>query len=586
MRTTNSFRSLTSAILVASSRSFSPSAVSAVSSLSTLKRNDDSKGNSRLHQTVADRTVIPGTSVIIPPENLDAVANLEPKSLWFQFAVLSSIPRPSKQEEQVLAYIKAFAEERNLKWKQDSVGNLVVFHPGCGVGKSAPAVVLQGHVDMVTEKNGDTTHDFEKDPILLHQLPPIHNEQTNQKEQWLGAKGTTLGADNGIGVAATLALLETPSDDETAVLPPLEALFTIDEETGLTGATELNAQELGLTGKSMLNLDTEEWGELYVGCSGGGESTITVPLSRGANAVSDVEYMEIRVEGLLGGHSGINIHESRGNAILICASVAKKALQAARDGLSLVSITGGDKHNAIPREARALFAVSTPEAKNAIETAAEQGDLVSKAEYGILETKLNVVAKGATMDDSAEGSPLDAKSAFTLLSILLALPHGPLKISHSIPDLVETSNNIASIAMASSDTEATILCSTRSSIGDALEIARDKLEAIVSLGGARIERGPPYPGWNPNMNSNLLSLGKKLVNRGTGKEPGVKAIHAGLECGLLIEKMGGNVDALSFGPTITGAHSPDERILCNTVPHFFDLVQEMLKELAKQPKDE
>jgi len=586
MRTSNSFRGLTSAILVASSRSFSSSAVTAVSSLSTLKlkRNNDSKSNTRrLHQTV-DSAVIPGTSVAIPPENLEAVDKLEPKSLWSQFAIISSIPRPSKQEEQVLAYIKAFAEERNLKWKQDSVGNLVVFHPGCGVGKSAPAVILQGHVDMVTEKNGDTAHDFDKDPILLHQLPPFHNEQTNQKEQWLGAKGTTLGADNGIGVAATLALLETPIDDETAVLPPLEALFTIDEETGLTGATELNAQELGLTGKSMLNLDTEEWGELYVGCSGGGESTITVPLSRGPTFVNDVEYMEIRVDGLLGGHSGINIHEGRGNAVLICASAAQKALQAAPEGLSLVSITGGDKHNAIPREARAVFAVSTTEAKHAIQAAAQLGNLVSKAEYGILETKLNVVAKVATMDDNAEISPLDAKSASTLLSILLALPHGPLKFSHSIPDLVETSNNIASIDMASNDAEAIILCSTRSSIGEALEIARDKLEAIVSLGGAKIERGPPYPGWNPNMKSNLLSLGKKLVNRGTGKEPGVKAIHAGLECGLLIEKMGGDVDALSFGPTITGAHSPDERILCDTVPPFFELVKLMLEELAKEPK--
>lgn len=539
--------------------------------------------HSRLYST-AESVKIPGTSVTIPSENLEAVANLEPKSLWSQFATISSIPRPSKQEEQVLAYIKSFAEERNLKWKQDSIGNLVVFHPGCGVGKSAPAVILQGHVDMVTEKNSNTVHDFEKDPILLQQLPPIHNEKTNKNEQWLGARGTTLGADNGIGVAATLALLETSIDDENTILPPLEALFTIDEETGLTGATELNAQELGLTGKSMLNLDTEEWGELYVGCAGGGESTITIPLSRGSCLASDVEYMEIRVDGLLGGHSGINIHEGRGNAVLICASVAQKALRTAPQGLSLVSITGGDKHNAIPREARAVFAVSNSEAKLAVEAAARQGALVSKAEYGILETNLKVVSGAAVMNDKAEVSPLTNKSATTLLSILLALPHGPLKFSHSIPDLVETSNNVASIKMGSDDPEATILCSTRSSVGVALEIARDKLEAIVSLGGAKIERSPAYPGWNPNMNSNLLSLGKELVNRGLGKVPGVKAIHAGLECGLLIEKMGGDVDALSFGPTITGAHSPDERILCDTVPLFFDLVKSMLEELAKRPK--
>lgn len=222
MRRTNSFRGLTSAIMVVSSRSFSSSAVAAKCGLSTVNYNRDSYTNSLLYST-AENVKIPGTSATIPSENIEAVADLEPKSLWSQFAIISSIPRPSKQEEQILAYIKSFAEERDLKWKQDSIGNLVVFHPGCGVGKSAPAVILQGHVDMVTEKNSNTEHDFETDPILLQQLPPMHNEQNNKKEQWLGAKGTTLGADNGIGVAATLALLETPIDDENAVLPPFRS---------------------------------------------------------------------------------------------------------------------------------------------------------------------------------------------------------------------------------------------------------------------------------------------------------------------------------------------------------------------------
>jgi dipeptidase D len=510
-------------------------------------------------------------TVVVPPENLEAIANLEPKQLWSHFATLSSIPRPSKQEDQVLTYIKAFAEERNLKWKQDGIGNLVVFHPGCGAGKSAPSVVIQGHVDMVTEKNSDSSHDFEKDPILLRQF--IQNEN----EVWLGARGTTLGADNGIGVAAALALLETPVDDEQTTMPPLEALFTIDEETGLTGAMELNAQDLGLTGKTMLNLDTEEWGELYVGCAGGGESTITVPFTRTTKSTDNLELVAIRVDGLMGGHSGINIHEGRANAILLCAAAAQAALQ--KTGVSLVSITGGDKHNAIPREAQATFAVSGPQAKQAVEDAAEKCALAAKAEYGTLETNLRIVSQEPN-NDACE-APLEQDSASRLISMLLALPHGPLKFSHSMPDLVETSNNVASIAMSGDD--ATILCSTRSFIGEALESARNRIAAIVSLagGGAKIEKRVAYPGWNPNMNSNLLKLGKELLSK-DGRQPGIKAIHAGLECGLLIEKMGGDVDALSFGPTITGAHSPDERILTDTVPPFFNLVKDMLVELAKK----
>jgi dipeptidase D len=340
---------------------------------------------------------------------------------------------------------------------------------------------------------------------------------------------------------------------------------------------ELNAQDLGLTGKTMLNLDTEEWGELYVGCAGGGDSTITVPLTRTKNSTDNLEFVAIRVDGLMGGHSGINIHEGRANAILLCAAATHAALQ--ETGVSLVSITGGDKHNAIPREAQAVFAVSGPQAKQAIEDAAEKCALAAKAEYGTLETNLRIVSQEPNSD--ACEAPLEQDSAARLISMLLALPHGPLKFSHSMPDLVETSNNVASIAMSGGD--ATILCSTRSFVGGALESARDRIAAIVSLagGGAKIERRVAYPGWNPNLNSNLLKLGKELLSK-DGRQPGIKAIHAGLECGLLIEKMGGDVDALSFGPTITGAHSPDERILTNTVPPFFNLVKDMLVELAKK----
>jgi dipeptidase D len=548
-------------------------------------------------------------NIVVPPENIVAIQDLEPRALWTQFAILSSIPRASKQEGAALQYIKDFAKHHKLTWKQDAVGNLVVFHPGTighgGQVAATPAIILQGHVDMVTEKNSDKQHNFETDPILLRRFTKKskHNDGEPHEKHWLGAQGTTLGADNGIGVAAALALLQTPTDDSTMLLalPPLEALFTIDEETGLTGATNLDAQALGLTGKTMLNLDTEEWGELYVGCAGGGESTIQLSLERfgkGAFPEHDdfeVKLVQIKVEGLMGGHSGINIHEGRANAVLLCAAVTRAALLANIDGVHLVSITGGDKHNAIPREARAFLLLLNDHAKSNVESVVENFQNSVMAEYGGLEknARISLIVEEEKKDMPR---PLEEESANRLLSVLLSLPHGPVKFSHAMPDLVETSNNVASLTMSDDDdtTTATILCSTRSSISSALEATRDRLAAVAFLAGASIERSPAYPGWNPNMESPVLHLAKKLLAKRLGGDeshhdhhhdsPGVKAIHAGLECGLLIEKLGGNVDALSFGPTIVGAHSPDESILTDTVPPFFNLVQDILSELAKKQR--
>eukprot|EP00546_Thalassionema_frauenfeldii_P021883 CAMPEP_0178905872 /NCGR_PEP_ID=MMETSP0786-20121207/6517_1 /TAXON_ID=186022 /ORGANISM="Thalassionema frauenfeldii, Strain CCMP 1798" /LENGTH=383 /DNA_ID=CAMNT_0020577529 /DNA_START=51 /DNA_END=1198 /DNA_ORIENTATION=+ len=381
-----------------------------------------------------------------------------------------------------------------------------------------------------------------------------------ENETWLGARDTTLGADNGIGVAAAL-------DEDGIIMPPIEALFTIDEETGLTGAAELDAKALGLTGKTMLNLDMEEWGELYVGCAGGGESSLTLPLTRTTTSIDDAELVEIKVDGLMGGHSGLNIHEGRANAILLCAMAAQSALKASSD-VSLVSITGGDKHNAIPREAIAKFSVSSPEAKQAVQEAATKCAIAAKAEYGALEANLRITIIESNMESTCQEQipPLEKDSATRLISMLMALPHGPIKFSHAMPDLVETSNNIASITMPVNGKDEEFFVRRRSSIGDALESTRNRLAAIAALAGASIEKSTPYPGWNPNMKSPLLQLGKDVLLAENGDQPAVKAVHAGLECGLLIEKMGGDVDALSFGPTIEGAHSPDERIHADTVP--------------------
>ena len=536
-------------------------------------------------------TVTAANKVTIPSDNIQAIEGLEPASLWSHFATLSSIPRPSKKEEAVIQYIKDFAAQHNLTWKQDSVGNLVVFHPGCGkFGPKAPPVLLQGHVDMVTEKNTATKHDFDTDPILLRRFLNDYD-----KKEWLGAQGTTLGADNGIGVAASMALLEIPPSNTEHEFPPLEVLFTVDEETGLTGAFDLDANALGLTAKTMLNLDTEEWGELYVGCAGGGESTLQLPLQRQVSS-AEGKLVELRVEGLLGGHSGINIHEGRANAILLCAATVQAAMERIGDGIQLVSIYGGDKHNAIPREARALLMLTGgDDQRSTLEQLIQQSQAAVQEEYGLLETKLNMELVEPEEENeescSSENMPLETASAHRLLSMMLALPHGPVKFSHAMPDLVETSNNVASLTMEDKEdgsTSAIVLCSTRSSIGSALEATRSKLAAIATLAGASVEKSSPYPGWNPNMKSPLLSMAKTLLAERLANESnedghvGVKAIHAGLECGLLIEKMGGDVDALSFGPTITGAHSPDEAIQIETVPPFFELVKDILAELAKK----
>lgn len=516
--------------------------------------------------------------VTVPVENVQAIQDLQPLDVWKHFSVLSSIPRPSKQEDAVLEYIQSIAESRGLEWTQDKIGNLAVFVPGVGPhGTTAAPVIIQGHVDMVTEKNQKTVHDFTKDPILL-QRQVVSNDET-----WLTAKGTTLGADNGIGVAAALALLEeatAPHDNASVLdLPPLQLLFTIDEETGLTGAQQLDAQALGLTGKTLLNLDTEEWGELYVGCAGGGESVLTLDLQRAAEASSSSALVELRVEGLLGGHSGVNIHEGRANAILLCAAAAQGVVM--ENESTLVSLTGGDKHNAIPREATAVLSIPA-DARSRVEAVVQQSLAAARAEYGLLETNMKMFVddydNNNKQEEEACPAPLQADSARRLVALLLSLPHGPLKYSHAMKDLVETSNNVASVTITGD--VATILCSSRSSVSAALEATRDRLSAVATLAGATIEKGEPYPGWNPNMKSPLLGIAQDILRNKLGRSPGVKAIHAGLECGLLIEKLGGDVDALSFGPTITGAHSPDESIHADTVPPFYQLVKDILGVLA------
>eukprot|EP00903_Cladosiphon_okamuranus_P006582 g6430.t1 len=498
---------------------------------------------------------------------------LHPQPFWRFFEEISSIPRPSKHEAAVLAYVKGFAEDRELSWREDDYGNMVVEREGLNGGENAPKVVIQGHVDMVTEKNSGSTHDFLKDPIRLL-----------VEGDWLTADGTTLGADNGIGVAAALTLLDLPASSGVK-LPPLECLFTVEEEIGLVGAFNLDGSMV--KGRTMLNLDTVEWGSLFVGCAGGGDSLITLPVEQDVVDPASYDSYSVAVEGLMGGHSGINIQEDRGNGVKLLIRVLE-ALVEDVPSLRLVDLKGGDKHNAIPREAFAT--VLLPKGDSAVRKAVEDtagqvlGDL--KMEFGTKEPSLSVRVRGK--EEPAEVC-LGKGAAHRLLSLLDLLPHGVVKISHDVEGLVETSSNLASVtpiktaehSAAGGNGTYEILCSTRSSLSPPLEAVRRRIKKAAELCGAsNVLRRQAYPGWQPDLQSNVLKIARdSLRDLLGGKEPGIEALHAGLECGVIGDKAPG-MDIVSFGPTIDGAHSPDERVNIPSVGKFWQLVLVTLEGLA------
>ncbi|GIL58597.1 hypothetical protein Vafri_13481 [Volvox africanus] len=512
--------------------------------------------------------------------NDDAIADLKPVLLWRYFKDLTQIPRPSKHEERVLQYLKDFAAERQLSWQQDAVGNLVIRRPGSGGGEGAPCVVVQGHVDMVCEKEPSLDHNFLTDPLVIR-----------RDGDWLKATGTTLGADNGIGVAAALALLSSPP---SAKLPPLECLFTVDEETGLTGAFDISPDLL--TGRTMLNLDTEDWGEVFIGCSGGGDMSLVVEValeqqtSSSSSSPTNMTAHTLKLGGLLGGHSGLNIHEGRGNAVqLMARALAVVAAAAGHDGWRLVGLTGGDKRNAIARDASAVILIAEDKqvaAASAVESLLKE----LRTEYGTIETGLTLTltqaAAAAGLPAAAPQPALVPADAERLLSLLRGLPHGPLKFSHAVPGLVETSNNVASVKEAPSSLPThrryVIVTSTRSSLMAALEATRDVIQGVARLAGCvDVQRGKAYPGWQPDLDSKVLKVTLDAYRDmlGGNQTAKVGAIHAGLECGILGEKFPG-MDMVSFGPTIKGAHSPDERVKISTVEPFWELTIRVLEHLA------
>jgi dipeptidase D len=477
----------------------------------------------------------------------------EPKHVWKYFEALCKIPRPSGHEEAVGEYVITVADQHHLKWKKDSVGNVVVLLPATRGREDFSTTVLQGHLDMVGEKNSGTAHDFLKDPIR----PRIDGE-------WVRATGTTLGADNGIGVAMALALI----DDPEASHGPLELLFTVDEETGLNGANSLKPGFI--RGKRLLNLDTEEDGQLYVGCAGGVDTSITLPVKRDG-VVPTKNVLQLAVKGLRGGHSGVDIHEGRGNANRVLVRTIW-ALEAAGVQLRLVAVEGGSKRNAIPREAFATLVID-PKHLDAARKTLKKLEKELRLELAGVDDglKLSLTAGKAQLP------PMAAASQAKVINLLGAIPHGPISYSRDIPDLVETSTNFAIVT--TEKTSVQINTSQRSSVWTRMLWAARWLESIGSLAGGKSTHNTPYPGWKPNLASPLLKQAQNVFQRLHGTTPRPKAIHAGLECGIIGARYPG-IDMISLGPDIKNPHSPDEAVSIPSVAQTYKFLKELLKELA------
>ncbi len=475
---------------------------------------------------------------------------LKPELVWKYFAEISKIPRGSKNEKKISDYIVETAKKLGLQVKRDKVLNVIVRKPASKERENAPMVCLQGHLDMVCEKNKTKVHNFEKDPLTLIVSGNV-----------LMADGTTLGADNGIAIATNLALME----DKSVEHGPLEFLFTVDEETGLTGANNLQAGFV--ESKILLNLDSEEEGAIYVGCSGG-KNTIGTWKSAYEPVPSNYTPAIVRVKGLKGGHSGLEIDKGRGNSIKI---LNRMLVELDKIGVRVSMLEGGNKSNAIPRESEALVYIPIRKLNNASAVVSQYNSII-REELSTMEPELAI-----SMDEVKGKKKVKVlKKALQkkLLQTISALPHGVIKMSADIKGLVETSTNVAIIRMDAK--YITLTTSQRSSVASEIDEIVHTVASIFELGGARADATDGYPGWKPNMDSPILKIAKEAYKSLHGKKPDVKAIHAGLECGIIGEKYPG-MDMISFGPTVEGVHSPDEKIYIDTVEKFWNFLLAILK---------
>jgi dipeptidase D len=482
---------------------------------------------------------------------MNDLVQLKPERLWYHFAEICKIPRPSRKEEKIAAHLVAFAKSHGLWHRVDEAGNVIIRKPATPGYEGRKGVILQSHMDMVCEKNSDTVHDFDNDPIV----PWIDGD-------WVKARGTTLGADDGIGIAASLAILE--ASDITH--GPLEALFTMDEETGLTGAFALKPE--ALEGRILLNLDSEDEGEIFIGCAGGKDTVATFPLVTVAVPEGFAAY-RVSITGLKGGHSGDDIHKGLGNAVKLLNRFLWNA--AANLGARVAEMDAGNLRNAIAREGYAVVTIPASSG-DAFEASVKEYLEIFTFELHTTEPDLKFSAEKTGFPAMVLESGLQAM----LLNALYACPHGVIAMSRDIPNFVETSTNLASVKIR--DGEVLVTTSQRSSVDSSKKDIADMVASVFTMAGAEVEHSSGYPGWAPNPDSAVLRISVEAYRRLFGQEPKVLAIHAGLECGLIGAIYPG-MDMVSFGPTIKGAHSPDERLNIPSTVKFWELTLEILRNI-------
>lgn len=479
--------------------------------------------------------------------------NLSPQPIWNYFEEICQIPRPSKKEEKIRNFLLEFAAKNGLAVKSDKIGNVLISKSATPGRENVPTVILQSHMDMVCEKNSDKIFNFDTDAIV----PVVDGE-------WVKAEGTTLGADDGIGIAAQMAIL-TATDIEHG---PIECLITVDEETGLSGAFAL--QPGFLSGKILLNLDSEDDGELFIGCAGGIDTLGTLIVEKEKTPGKSFA-MKIMVKGLMGGHSGDDIHKGRGSAIKILTRFLWTAIR--KYGVRIADFDGGNLRNAIAREASATVIVPSVQKEQLV---AEINIFSADVEFEYERTEPNLI-----VDQSSTNLPvrvLTQASQENLLNLLYACPHGVLEMSTRMKDMVETSTNLASVKFVN-DTEVLITTSQRSEIESRKYLASEMVRSVFELAGAETKTSDGYPGWTPNPSSPILKVAVDSYVKLFGEKPIVRSIHAGLECGLFLEKYP-ELDMVSIGPTIRGAHSPDERINIHTVDKFWKHLVDILENIS------
>jgi dipeptidase D len=486
-------------------------------------------------------------------ELMMTLSQLDPKPVWSYFSEILQIPRPSKKEEKIIQYLLDFASKNNLEATMDEVGNVLIVKPATPGMEGRPSVVLQTHIDMVCEKNADREFDFENDPI-----------EAIVEGEWVTANGTTLGADDGIGIAAQLAILSSGDIPHG----PLECLFTVDEETGLTGALALKSGFF--KGRILINLDSEDEGEIFIGCAGGIDTVATFRYTKEQTPFGSVAF-KIKVTGLTGGHSGDDIHKGLGNANKILARFIRREFNVLQ--LALVDFDGGNLRNAIAREAVAWVVIPS---KQRSQFQSDFDEYVKDVlfEYKNTEPDLDIYMAPTETPYQV----MNYSSAACLLNALVACPHGVLEMSTRMPGMVETSTNLASVKFMPFN-EIVVTTSQRSEVESRKQMAAGMVEATFRLAGATVVHSEGYPGWAPDPDSNILRIAVDSYKRIFNTEPVVRSIHAGLECGLFSEKYPG-LDMISIGPTIKGAHSPSERINIQATQKFWDHLLDILKNVS------